>query len=116
MDAIFIWMFVVNLGVVFGAGVYEARISVPRWLGPPNAGRPWLASRPGQSRRRWAQILGLHHHDSAHLADPRQPLGGRSFFGAHQFWWLTAATLAFADRVFTFAYFIPRRWVTLLQI
>ena len=29
-----LWLFVINLGVAFGAGLYEQRIVVPRWLSP----------------------------------------------------------------------------------
>jgi hypothetical protein len=27
-----LWLFVVNLGIAFGAGLYESRIVVPSWL------------------------------------------------------------------------------------
>jgi hypothetical protein len=108
MDAVFLWMFVINLGVVFGAGLYEARISVPRWLGPSRAAGPGFhpdqANLDDVGRRFWAftttvplTLLTLANlwaalHSSADV----------------RFWWLTAATMAFADRVFTFAYFIPK--------
>jgi len=29
---ILLWMFVINLGVTFGAGLYEQRIVVPLWF------------------------------------------------------------------------------------
>ena len=29
---ILLWLFVINLGIVFGAGLYEARIAFPQWL------------------------------------------------------------------------------------
>ena len=107
MNAIFLWMFVVNLGVVFGAGVYEARISVPRWLGPSRGRAPFHPDQVNLDdvgRRFWAftttiplTLLTLANlwaagHASAHV----------------RFWWLTSAIMAFADRVFTFAYFIPK--------
>lgn len=37
---VLLWLFVLNLGIAFGAGLYEARISVARWLGPPQGPRP----------------------------------------------------------------------------
>lgn len=32
ISRILLWLFVINLGVVFGAGLYEARIEFPQWL------------------------------------------------------------------------------------
>jgi hypothetical protein len=53
-----LWLFVVNLGIVFGAGMYEARISVARWIGPSHAAGPgWHAEearRDDTGRRFWA--------------------------------------------------------------
>jgi hypothetical protein len=35
---IVLWLFVINLGVAFGAGLYEARIVIPQWENiPPRA-------------------------------------------------------------------------------
>ena len=36
-------MFVINLGVALGAGLYESRIVVPRWIG---AAEHWNAPAP----------------------------------------------------------------------
>lgn len=27
-----LWLFVINLGIAVGAGLYESRIAVPQWL------------------------------------------------------------------------------------
>src|SRR5687767_68927 len=35
ISKILLWLFVINLGIAFGAGLYESRIEFPRWLGPP---------------------------------------------------------------------------------
>jgi hypothetical protein len=29
---VLLWLFVINLGIAFGAGLYEARIEFPQWL------------------------------------------------------------------------------------
>src|SRR5918992_1474519 len=34
VSTVALWLFVINLGVAFGAGVYEQRIVVSRWLSP----------------------------------------------------------------------------------
>jgi len=29
---VLLWLFVINLGLAFGAGIYESRVVVPRWM------------------------------------------------------------------------------------
>lgn len=36
---ILLWLFVINLGIVFGAGLYEARIIVSQWVNSPSTYR-----------------------------------------------------------------------------
>lgn len=61
-----LWLFVINLGIAFGAGLYEKRVSVPQWFpASSEAGRrvnseamrqadaaPGHPGRPGTGRRR----------------------------------------------------------------
>jgi len=55
-----LWLFVVNLGIAFGAGLYEARVAVPQWLKfEPGAGYRWdaaAARRAGVGMRFWAYV------------------------------------------------------------
>jgi hypothetical protein len=30
-----VWLFVINLGVAFGAGIYESRVVIPQWVNIP---------------------------------------------------------------------------------
>ncbi len=107
MDSILLWLFVVNLGVAFGAGLYEHRIVVSRWIATaPGARSRWdseAARRDDTGRRFWAfvttgplTLLALANLAAAWHAS-----------GALRTWWLAGAAAALADRVFTFAYFIP---------
>lgn len=34
ISKILLWLFVLNLGIAFGAGLYESRIEFPRWFSP----------------------------------------------------------------------------------
>ena len=106
-SAIMLWLFVINLGVTFGAGIYEHRIVVPRWLkSTGNAPATWNADAARQDdtgRKFWAfvstmplTLLTLISLYAAWRAD-----------GPVRIWWLTAAVIAMADRLFTFSYFIP---------
>jgi hypothetical protein len=93
-----LWLFVVNLGVVFGAGCYEARIVVPMWASAP----PASLHAPDSGRAFWGfvstvplTLLTLASLPIAwHAREQRQ-------------WWLIAAVVALAERIATFGYFIP---------
>ncbi|HEX9893478.1 MAG TPA: anthrone oxygenase family protein [Gemmatimonadales bacterium] len=102
-----LWLFVINLGIALGAGLYEGRISVSRWTGSaPGLAPRWDAEAARQDdpgRRFWVFVT----------TGPLTLLTVASFFAAMRApprvraWWLAAAGAATADRVFTYAYFIP---------
>jgi anthrone oxygenase-like protein len=102
-----LWLFVIFLGITFGAGIYEERITVPRWLNSSeDSGRHWnaeAARRDDTGRRFWGFVTTV----------PLTLLTLASLFvawrapGPLRSWWLAGATLALVDRVFTFSYFIP---------
>jgi hypothetical protein len=107
LSRIVLWLFVINLGIALGAGLYEGRIVVAQWLSSAADGtRHWngeLARRDATGVRFWIYVttIPLTLLTLANLvAGWRAPPGLRE-------WWLGAALLALADRVFTFSYFIP---------
>jgi hypothetical protein len=94
---IVLWLFVVNLGTAFGAGVFESRVIVPQWksLPPPQ----W----PDTGRRFWAHVTTV----------PLTLLTIASFFAASttegpgRSWYFAACFIALVERIATFSYFIP---------
>jgi hypothetical protein len=106
-STIVLWLFVMNLGIAFGAGLYEHRIVVSRWISSSGeSGVHWNAEVVRQDdtgRRFWAFVTTV----------PLTLLTLASLFaawrasGAIRGWWLAAGVTALADRVFTFSYFIP---------
>ena len=101
-----LWLFVVILGIAFGAGLYEHRIAMPRWLVSENGVLRWDAAsarRDDTGLRFWAYvttgpltILTLANLFFAwRAAEPKHT------------WWLIAASMVLAERAFTFSYFIP---------
>jgi hypothetical protein len=106
-STIVLWLFVVNLGIAFGAGVYEHRVVVSRWLSvSPESGAHWdgeAARRDDTGLRFWAFVSTV----------PLTLLTLANLFAAWRasgdvrWWWLAAALVALADRVLTFSYFIP---------
>lgn len=92
-----LWLYTIALGIVVGAGLYEARVVVPQWLAsPPSA---WLET----GLRFWVFVstgpLTLLTLASLGLAWRAEP--------AYRNWWLASAVVVLLERVATFSYFIP---------
>ena len=107
ISTILLWLFVINLGISFGAGLYESRIVFPQWLiHSAESGYRWNAEAAREANtgvRFWVYVttVPLTLLTLANLwAGWRAKRPMRS-------WWLAAALAALADRVFTFSYFIP---------
>ena len=105
---ILLWLFVINLGIAFGAGLYEARIAFPQWLvNAAESGYLWNAEAARQANtglRFWVFVTTV----------PLTLLTLANLIaawwwaqGAMRGWWIGAAMAALADRVFTFSYFVP---------
>ena len=107
LAAALLWLLVINLGIAFGAGLYESRIVVPQWISySPESGHRWHAAAARQANtglRFWVYVTTV-------------PLTLLTFVslvapwwtsGAVRHWWLGAAAAALVDRTMTFAYFIP---------
>jgi hypothetical protein len=97
-----LWLFVINLGISFGAGLFESRILVPQWL----AGGRWNAEAARQANTGlafWVYVTTV----PLTLLTLANLIAAWKASGALKRWWLSASLAALADRVFTFAYFIP---------
>ena len=106
MAEVLLWLFVINLGIAFGAGLYESRIAVPQWLSSSQDGSRWNAEAARNADvglKFWVYVttvpLTLLTLASLVVAW-RTPDVVRN-------WWLGAAMAALVDRVMTFTYFIP---------
>ena len=97
----------IDLGIAFGAGLYEHRIVAAQWIeSSPGSGMHWdaeAARRDDTGRRFWGFVttmpLTLLTLANLYVAW-RAPEPVRS-------WWLGASVAALAERTFTFSYFIP---------
>ncbi len=92
-----LWLFVINLGIAFGAGLYEAHVVVPEWAGMPR--ESW----PNTGIRFWAYVTTV---PLTLLTLASLFLASRSI-GPDRSWWLGAALIIVIERIATFAYFIP---------
>jgi hypothetical protein len=104
---VLLWAYIINLGVVVGAGLYESRIEAPHWLatGPDGAVR-WdreAAAAANVGLRFWVYVstfpLTLLTLASLALL--------WSAPGPVKSWWLAAALAVLFERAMTFGYFIP---------
>lgn len=98
-----LWLFIINLGIALGAGLFEARISVPRWISA-DGWNAEAARADNTGLQFWVYVTTI----------PLTLLTLVNFIIA---WtatspvrnWLFAATIpALLDRGLTFGYFIPR--------
>ena len=107
MPAALLWLFVINLGISFGAGLYEHRIVLPDWIASlPDGTTHWNAEAARHDNtgiRFWAFVTT----GPLTLITLANIVAARKAAGSLRTWWLTAAVAALGDRVFTFAYFIP---------
>ena len=107
LPEILLWLFVINHGIAFGAGLYEQRIILPLWFDRSstegirvNAG----AMRSTDTGRRfWAFVTTV---PLTLLTLVNLPLAWQSL-GSRRGWWLGAALVTLLERIGTFSYFIP---------
>lgn len=102
-----LWLFVVNLGLVFGAGVYEQRIVAPRWLVRRSGEAPrWdgAAARLDDVGRRFWGFAATLPFTILTIASLALAWGAGT---ASHAWWLAAASIAAVERLATAGYFIP---------
>ena len=104
---VLLWLFVINLGISFGAGLYEARIEFPQWLVySAESGYRWdaeAARRANTGLRFWVYVTTV----PLTLLTLANLIAAWRAQGAIRSWWLGAAVAAVADRIFTFSYFVP---------
>ena len=105
--SLLLWLFVINLGTAFGAGLFESRVLVPQWLsGSEQAGYHWNAEAARQDNTGlafWVYVTTV----PLTLLTIGNLIAAWQAAGALRRWWLAAGVAALADRAFTFAYFIP---------
>lgn len=105
---ILLWLFVIDLGIASGAGLYEHRIILPQWFsGSLKTGlrvdREAMRT-TDTGRRFWAYVTTV----PLTLLALASMVIARHAQGAVRPWWLTAAVLVLLERIATFSFFIPR--------
>ena len=94
---IVLWLFIINLGIALGAGLYEHRVVISQWTDIPPS--QW----PNTGLMFWAYVTTV----------PLTLLTLISLFAAWtatqpmRTWYLAAAAIIVIERLVTFTYFIP---------
>jgi len=104
---ILLWLFIINLGIAFGAGLYETRIILPQWF-KKSPGNGLLVNSAAMNetdtgRKFWGMVttMPLTLLTIANIVVAYQSTGQR-----HD-WWLAASILIMVERIGTFTFFIP---------
>ena len=107
MIALTLWLLILALSIALGAGLYEHRIVLPQWFTQRPNGRVWNARAAREAdvgRKFWGFVstgpLTLLWILNSVVAWRLEP-------GAVRSAWITALAVILAERLLTFAYFIP---------
>jgi hypothetical protein len=106
LSEIVLWLFIINVGTAFGAGLYEARIVIPQWTAAAGDGFHWNADAarstdPGGKFWSFFATVPLTFLTLASLIPAWYAMSPRREL------WLGAAAVVLIERVATFVYFMP---------
>lgn len=97
LKPILLWLFVINLGIACGAGLYEARVVIPPWAEMPP--KSW----PNTGLMFWVYVTTI----PLTLLTLANLIAAWLDRSARRRWWLGAGTIILLERIATFSYFIP---------
>jgi hypothetical protein len=107
LSKLVLWLFVIDLAIALGAGLYESRIVVPQWLPySEESGHRWDADAAREANsglRFWVYATTV----PLTLLTLASLVASFGIQGEARGWWLGAALAALLERGMTFAYFIP---------
>lgn len=92
-----LWLFVINLGIAVGAGLYEGRVVVPAWAG--SSPQTW----PNPGLIFWVYVTTV----PLTLLTIANAIAAWKMQGPRRRWYIAAVTIIIIERVATFTYFIP---------
>ena len=94
---VLLWLFVINLGIALGAGIYESRVVIPLWENTPP--QTW----PNTGLLFWVYVTTV----PLTLLTLANLVAAWLDRGARRYWWLAAVAIVVVERIVTFSYFIP---------
>jgi hypothetical protein len=103
---IILFLFIINLGTAFGAGIYEARIVLPLWFSKDEKGYR-VNTKAMQEIETGRKFWGFVTTMPLTLLTIANLIAALQSQGAIHDWWLAAAIITLIERTGTFAFFIP---------
>ena len=90
-------LFVINLGIALGAGIFEQRVVIPQWENTPP--QTW----PQTGVQFWVYVTTV----PLTLLTLANQVAAWLDRGPRRYWWLGAVAIIVVERIATFSYFIP---------
>jgi len=109
-----LWLFVIDLGIAMGAGLYEGRIVVPTWIDPGADPPAWDAAAAREDNTGVRFWVGVTTVPLTLLTLANLVAGWRAPARLRR-WWLGSAGTALVERGMTLGYFVPTM-VRLMQV
>ncbi|HKY61678.1 MAG TPA: DUF1772 domain-containing protein [Gemmatimonadota bacterium] len=103
VSKLLLWLLVLNLGIAFGAGLYESRIVFPRWLEDAYHWNAEAARADNTGLRFWVYVTTV----PLTLITFANLVAAWRHRGDARSWWLSSSVVTLAERASTFSYFIP---------
>jgi len=104
---VLLWLFVINLGISLGAGLYEKQMILPKWFHKsPEIGYRVNISAMKEldaGRKFWVGVTTV----PLTLLTIANLIMSLQISGAKYHWWLAASLVIVVERIGTFSYFIP---------
>ena len=101
-DEIILGLFVINLAMAFGAGLYESRIVIPMWFNKSGVNKEVIIN-TDTGRKFWGMVttVPLTLLTLVNIVEAIVSTGTLLSF------WMVAAVIVLVERIMTFTYFIP---------
>jgi len=107
LPEILLWLFIMNLGIAFGAGLYETKIILPQWFNKSEDGvysvNLKAMNETDTGRKFWGFVTTM---PLTLLTIANLIVALRSGEPRHD-WWLASSLIVLVERMATFCFFIP---------
>ncbi|MBC7893377.1 MAG: DUF1772 domain-containing protein [Sphingobacteriaceae bacterium] len=107
ISEILLWLFVINLGIACGAGLYERRILLPQWFEKSSTAGIRVNSEAMRQSNSGLKFWAFVTTGPLTLLTLANLVAAWQSTGLRHDWWLGAAGFVLLERIGTFAYFIP---------
>jgi hypothetical protein len=102
-----LWLFTINLGIAFGAGLYEKILIVPDWFRRSDRGEITVVSAAMRHTNSGLRFWAFVTTGPLTLLTLASGYAAWNVTGPWRTWWLAATAITLLERIATFSFFIP---------